>query len=128
MRDRATILIAFLFLFFPFHEQVRAQEVSGDKVKIQITSCVVVSVKSSSNKYDCIEEAKKALGTCSEPMSCEIPIGLNLTSGRDIEPSGGFLSKMVTIMYMCGSAPMQGGPYQQDDHASLVLDCSGMWW
>jgi len=106
----------------------RAQEVSSEKVKIEIASCVVYSLKSAGKKYDCIAEARKALGNCSEVQSCEIPIGFNLTSGRDLEPGGGFLSRMVTIKYICGSSPMQSGPYQQDDHASVVLDCSGMWW
>ena len=117
----------FLFLFLA-HVNVQAQEVSGGKVNIQISSCTVYSVKDSSKSYNCLAEAKKALGTCSEAQSCEIPIGLNLTSGVDIAPGSGFLGKQVKIMYLCGKDSMQGGPYQQDDHASLVLDCSGMWW
>ena len=107
---------------------VKAQEISGGKVSIRITSCVVSSVKHPDKTYDCLAEARKALGTCSEPQACEIPIGLNLTSGKDLDPGSGFLGKRVTILYVCGTEHMQGGPYQQDDHASLVLDCSGMWW
>ena len=129
MRYRGSILITLFLSLLLVQLSVKAQqEVSGQKVNIQITSCVVNTVKHAGGAYDCMAEAKKALGTCSEAQACEIPIGLNLTSGRDLDPGSGFLGKRVTILYVCGSEHMQAGPYEQDDHASLVLDCSGMWW
>jgi len=128
MRYRGNMLITLFLPLLLVQLSVEAQEVSGKKVNIQITSCVVNSVKHPGNTYDCMAEAKKALGACSEAQACEIPIGLNLTSGKDLDPGSGFLGKRVTILYVCGTEHMQGGPYEQDDHASLVLDCSGMWW
>jgi len=128
MRNHVKLLIAVAVCFALTRLGAQAQEVSGEKVNIQITSCVVYSVKHPGTTYDCIAEAKKALGSCNEPQSCEIPIGYNLTSGKDLDPGSGFLGKQVKVTYKCGSDSMQGGPYQQDDHASLVLDCSGMWW
>jgi hypothetical protein len=122
------VLAGFLLCFLLLPVAVAAQEVSGEKVKIEITSCVVYSVRHSAIKYDCIAEARSALGTCDEPQSCEIPIGLNLTGGKDLDPDSGFLGKQVKLVYRCAGYAMQSGPYQQDDHASLVLDCSGMWW
>jgi len=128
MRSYDSVLIALSVCLLLTPLSAQAQEVSGEKVSIEITSCVVYSVKHPANTYDCIAEAKKALGTCNEAQSCEIPIGYNLTSGKDLDPGSGFLGKQVKITYKCGTDSMQGGPYQQDDHASLVLDCSGMWW
>jgi len=106
-----------------------AQEVSaGSGEVIEITSCVVYSVKHADKAYDCMTEAKKALESCAQKQVCEIPIGFNLTAGKDLDVGSGFLGKQVKITYTCGEIRLQSGPYNQDDHASVVLDCSGMWW
>ena len=118
----ATVLLAVF--------QVQAQAISdgSGQADVQITSCVVSSTKSPGKTYDCTTEARKAAQACKPTEECEIPIGYNLTSGKDIDPGSGFLGKRVTIIYTCGGGPQQGGPYQQDDHATLVMDCTGMWW
>ena len=128
MRIGGKMLMALFMSLLLFQAGARAQEVAGGKVDIKITSCVVYAVKQAGVSQDCTAQARQALGTCSEAQACEIPIGLNLTSGKDLDPGSGFLGKQVKITYTCGTEKMQGGPYQQDDHASLVLDCSGMWW
>jgi len=102
--------------------------VASGKVSMQITSCLVSSVKSPGKTYDCTTEANKSVAACNGTELCEIPIGYNLTAGKDIDPGSGFLGKRVKIVYQCGAVSQQWGPYNQDDHASLVMDCSGAWW
>lgn len=130
MRHRGKIFIAFSASVLLAKSGVHAQDDSAEsgQVSMQITSCLVYSVKSSSKTYDCTTEAKKAAEACNRKQACDIPIGYNLTSGKDIDSGSGFLGKQVKIAYTCGDIPLQGGPYNQDDHASLVLDCSGLWW
>ena len=100
---------------------------SSGQVNAQITSCLVFSVKSANKTYDCTTEARKAVHACDPTQACEIPIGYNLTQGKDIDPGTGFLGKQVRINFTCADTPLQAGPYQQDDHASVILDC-GAWW
>jgi hypothetical protein len=88
---------------------------------IKITSCSVSSTKNASLTHDCSAEAAKI---CNGKNECEIQIGYNLSSGKDIDPKAGVLGKMVTILYDCGDAKSrQRGPYSQSDHASLMLEC-----
>ena len=128
MRYREKILSAVVATALLAQSQAQAQAISDDRADLQIQSCVVSSTKSPDKTYDCTPEARKAAEACKQTEECEIPIGYNLTSGKDIDPGSGFLGKRVTIVYTCGGGPTQGGPYQQDDHATLVMDCSGMWW
>ena len=128
MSHREKILIAVFATVLLGQAQVQAQAIADESVKVQITSCVVVSTRSPEKTYDCTTEARKAADVCKPTDECEIPIGLNLTSGKDVDPGSGFLGKRVTITYTCGGGRQQGGPYHQDDHATLVMDCSGMWW
>lgn len=130
MRHLPKIFTALLCTAFSAASEVRAQGDStwSGTVSLKITSCLVYSVKSSGKTYDCTTEANQAAEVCDRMQACEIPIGYNLTSGKDIDPGSGFLGKQVKITYMCGEIRQQSGPYNQDDHASLVLDCSGAWW
>lgn len=130
MKKFLTLSSACVTTILLMQAQVPGQAISDGSAKasLEIKSCVVFSVKSPGKTYDCIREAKQAAESCKQMEHCEIPIGLNLTSGKDIDPGSGFLGKQVKIIYVCGGGPTQGGPYQQDDHASLVIDCSGMWW
>jgi hypothetical protein len=128
MRHRDKVLNAVLASVLLAQAQAWAQAISEDTAELQIKSCVVSSTRSPDKTYDCTTEAIKAAEACKQMEECEIPIGYNLTSGKDIDPGSGFLGKRVTIVYTCGGGPQQGGPYHQDDHASLVMDCSGMWW
>src|SRR5688572_1208658 len=125
-----SILIATCATVLLAQAPVHAQAISdgSENADLQITSCVVSATKSPEKIYDCTAEARKAVEDCKQMRECEIPIGYNLTSGKDIDPGSGFLGKRVIIIYTCGGGPQQGGPYHQNDHASLVMDCSGMWW
>lgn len=139
MRNSAAIAIglALSVASTPFHAdgQVVSQDLdSTAKVvpetaaRIRLISCVVTSARDAGPRYDCMSEARSELAACNNATFCEIPIGVNLTNGKDIDPGTGFLGKRVTIAYSCGTYSMQGGPYEQDDHATVVLDCNGMWW
>lgn len=101
--------------------RIEAQEHSSAPSEIRITSCVVYSTKSPDTKYDCKMQAAKACNGKTDV--CEIQIGYNLTAGKDIEPGSGFLGKLVKLNYVCGEVSSQRGPYQQSDHATLILDC-----
>lgn len=98
--------------------EVSAPASSGMSVK----SCVVYSTKFTDKTHDCSLEAAKA---CDGKRSCDIQIGFNLTAGKDIEPGSGFLGKLVKITYICDGITRQRGPYQQSDHATLLLECDG---
>jgi hypothetical protein len=104
----------------------QAQEGSAGPDSIQIRSCLVSAA--ADKTYDCKAEATKAVELCNGTPQCEVQIGYNLTSGKDIDPGSGYFGKQVTITYMCGETPQQRGPYYQDDHASLVLECNALWW
>jgi hypothetical protein len=68
---------------------VRAQDafVQGQKsnASIKVTACVVSSVRDKSIHQDCTSKASKL---CDGTQYCELPIGVNLTDGRDIDPVG----------------------------------------
>lgn len=105
---------------------VQAQEQERNDTPVvsgmSITSCTVSSTKNASKTYECSKEAARL---CNSKDQCEIQIGYNLTSGKDIDPSAGVVGKMVTIVYACGPISRQRGPYPQSDHASLILECRG---
>jgi hypothetical protein len=128
MSYRTKVFMTALAAFLAMQVRGHAQAISEGAADLQIASCVVSSTKSPGKTYDCTAEARKAAEACKQTSECEIQIGYNLTSGKDIDPGSGFLGKQVTIIYTCGGGPQQSGPYHQDDHASLVMDCSGMWW
>ena len=91
---------------------------------VKITSCVVASVRDKTIHHDCTSEAAKV---CDRTSRCELPIGLNLTEGRDIDPVGApmvrRLSKVVIVEFKCGKSAEKRGPNPQDDNATLILAC-----
>lgn len=114
-----TVAIAVHFLAVP---QLQAQESSPSSHGMRITSCLVYSAKSPDRTYDCSAEAARI---CNDKQLCEIQIGDNLTAGKDIEPGAGFLGRLVKFTYACGELLRQRGPYHQNDHASMILECNG---
>lgn len=126
-RVRATVIAA-LLLGLPLVGAgwVQAQEQQRNDASaasgMKITSCTVSSTKDASKTYECSPEAARL---CNGKDQCEIQIGYNLTSGKDIDPSAGVIGKIVTIIYACGPVSRQRGPYPQSDHASLILECRG---
>jgi hypothetical protein len=91
---------------------------------IKVTSCVVSSVRDKSIQQDCTSKASKA---CDGTPSCELPIGLNLTDGKDIDPVGvpmaRRLGKVVVVQCQCGKTIEKRGPNPQNNNATLVLAC-----
>lgn len=102
--------------------QVKAEESPAAPGGMRITSCVVYSAKAPDKTYDCMQEAAKV---CNGKQLCDIQIGYNLTAGTDIEPGSGFLGKFVKFTYVCGDLARQRGPYHQNDHATMTLECHG---
>lgn len=107
---------------------VRAQDafVQGLKTNdsIKVTSCVVFSVRDNSIRQDC---TSKASTLCDGSQYCELPIGLNLTDGRDIDPVGvpmvRRLGKNVDVEFQCGKTTEKRGPNPQNNNATLILSC-----
>jgi len=108
---------------------VRAQDAfvrKSDKpnVLIKVAACSVSSVRDKSIKFDCTAKAAEA---CNGKAKCELPIGANLTDNRDIDPVGPpsvrRLGKIVAVSYKCGDITARRGPYEQNDNATLTLDC-----
>lgn len=120
----ALTTVAALLLVSPVQAQNTPISSSGSSPHsgMKITSCVLSSTIDVDKTYDCSSVVAKL---CDGKRECEIPIGYNLSAGKDIEPSGGFLGKKVAITFTCGSRSVQRGPYHQNDHATLLLDCSG---
>jgi hypothetical protein len=101
----------------------QAQWVQSSKAPpVKVISCLVYSTVDAQIKYDCTAVAS---GSCNGKSVCKLPIGYNLTAGKDIDAKGGFLGKMVKVTYACGGVSGQVGPYQQDNHATLDLTCGG---
>jgi hypothetical protein len=107
---------------------VRAQDafVQGPKTSlvIKVTSCVVFSVRDKSIRHDC---TSKASSLCDGSQYCELPIGFNLTDGRDIDPVGvpmvRRLGKNVDVEFQCGKTTEKRGPNPQNNNATLILSC-----
>lgn len=122
MRYRGKIwIVTFMGALVPV-APTEAQENASAPGGMQITSCVVYSTKSADKTYDCLRQAAEA---CNGRLWCEIPIGHDLTAGTDVDPNAGFLDKSVKFTYVCGGVSRQRGPYHQNDHASMVLECNG---
>ncbi len=85
---------------------------------ISIKSCEVVARRDATKKKDCAEVAARL---CGPAGFCELPIGMMLTDGNDLDPGN---IKLVRVSYMCGERPGRTvGPYDQNDHATITLTC-----
>lgn len=102
--------------------QAPTQSVNQTSSGMKITSCQVVSMRDESISADCLAEVARL---CDGRNFCGVPIGYNLTGGKDIDPKAGVIGKQVTITYVCGPIVRQRGPYEQNAHATLFLDCGG---
>ena len=88
-------------------------------VGIQITQCKVYSDRDSSLQHDCLEHAAKA---CNGKDSCELPIGMNLSDGKDLDNNDKTWER-VKVEYSCAGKPHINGPHYQNDHATMSLSC-----
>ena len=127
MLKRATF-IALLVGLPLYGNSAGAQDafVQGSKAtsNIKITSCMVSSVRDKSIQHDC---TGIAASQCNGKDNCELPIGFNLTDGKDIDPVGvpmvRRLGKLVDIEYLCGDHKEKRGPNPQNNNATLSLAC-----
>ena len=91
---------------------------------IKVTACTVASVRDKSIHQDCTGTASKV---CDGNQRCELPIGLNLTDGKDIDPVGlpmtRRLGKVVIVEFQCGKTTQKRGPNPQNNNATLILAC-----
>ena len=90
---------------------------------LSITGCSVFSDRDKNLRHDCTAKAK-SLCSSAAPNRCELPIGLALTDGRDLDGDPNTWEKVV-VRYRCGTADRVNGPHDQNDHASMVLECRG---
>lgn len=98
-------------------------QASQNAPTLQVTQCTVYSEHDLSRTFDCTVKAREVCGKSPVPH-CELPIGLSLSGGRDIDGNQGTWEK-VRVRYKCGSAERINGPHHQNDHASMVLSCFG---
>lgn len=86
---------------------------------IHITLCSVYSEQAYALQSDCTDQAAHL---CSGLDFCELPIGLNLTDGKDIDNNEASW-ELVRVEYACAGKPRFNGPHYQNDHATMSLFC-----
>ena len=86
---------------------------------LEITSCTVFSEQDESLAHDCASEARKL---CPGPGTCELPIGLNLTEGKDLDNNPDTW-ELVRVEFSCRDVARINGPHYQNDHATMTLAC-----
>lgn len=97
------------------YEQDVAPPVEG----MTITECVVYSKTDKTLTYNCTPAASKV---CNGLGKCELPIGLALSGGKDLDNNPDNWKK-VRVRYKCGGKEFTRGPHDQNDHASMILTC-----
>lgn len=86
---------------------------------IHIARCSVYSEQDKSIKADCTRHARDL---CTDLYYCELPIGRNLTDGKDID-NNEETWEMVKVDYLCAGKAQVNGPHYQNDHATMSLSC-----
>jgi hypothetical protein len=115
-RGRLRALSFALILSMAATPLVSAQEaVQG----LEITSCTVFSELDKNITHDCVNEARKS---CAGPGTCELPIGLNLTQGKDLDGNPDTW-ELVRVEFKCKGIAHINGPHYQNDHATMTLAC-----
>ena len=112
----AFVIAAMLGLLLPQGSTTHAAEPAAG---IDITACSVYSDRDKSLRQDCVDEARKL---CAGQYFCELPIGLNLTGGRDLDGNENTW-ELVRVDYSCAGKPHINGPHHQNDHATMTLSC-----
>lgn len=84
---------------------------------IAVMACSVYSERDHSDSHDCTSAAR---AQCDGQPNCELPIGLSLSGGKDIDEDS---EKKVKIRYRCGEQERMQGPHYQNDHAAMILRC-----
>jgi hypothetical protein len=86
---------------------------------VRIEKCAVYSELDKSKVFDCAENARAA---CPEAAICELPIGMNLTNGRDLDDNEQTW-ELVKVEFSCGTRIKFNGPHYQNNHATMTLAC-----
>ena len=86
---------------------------------LEITSCKVFSERDEKLVQDCAAVARKS---CPGPGTCELPIGMNLTGGKDIDANPETW-ELVKVEFSCKGIAHLNGPHYQNDHATMTLAC-----
>jgi hypothetical protein len=89
------------------------------KPTIEIAECVVYREGMRTQSVDCTEKVRAA---CNGLVRCELPIGLGLTDGRQVDGDARTWKK-VRVRYRCGKIEHVNGPHNQNDHATMLLGC-----
>jgi hypothetical protein len=87
---------------------------------VQIVECMVYPEGAPQQKVDCTQRAN---AVCAGHSVCELPIGLDLTGGRQLGEARTW--KKVRVRYRCGELDKVNGPHNQSDHATMLLGCVG---
>jgi len=85
--------------------------------RIEIIECAVYSPVHSGLRFDCADAARRV---CDGAPDCELPIGMSLSNGTDIDPGA---DEKVKVRYACAGRERVQGPHLQDDHAAILLRC-----
>lgn len=106
----------------PAHAQQPAPPAPPVAALIEILDCVVYSAADKTKRHDCTAKAREL---CRGAAGiCELPIGLALTAGRDLDGDRKTWEK-VRINFRCGQTQRVHGPHDQNDHATALLECRG---
>lgn len=115
------VAVATFMLAAVAHGQYSGRQ-PADAAGLEITECVVYRDFEAARRHDCTAKAKELCSNSAR--SCELPIGLALSGGRDIDGNPQTWEK-VRVRYRCGGQQRINGPHHQNDHASMILSCLG---
>lgn len=90
---------------------------------LEITECLVYSETDDAKRHDCTTKARELCKSIGRG-NCELPIGLVLTGGNDIDGNRDTWEK-VRVRFRCGRVERVNGPHHQNDHATMILACAG---
>jgi hypothetical protein len=88
---------------------------------VEVEDCQVYPASSPGAGDDCPAHAKQ---TCAGQVTCELPIDSELGGKRKAGADPNSWLK-VRLKYKCGPVERVSGPFDQDDHATLILSCLG---
>jgi hypothetical protein len=91
-------------------------------LKVEVLECLVYSSVDASKRHDCTAKAREVCNGVG--ATCELPIGLALSDGKDLDGNAKTWEK-VRVTFQCGPLKRVSGPHDQNEHAVAVLACRG---
>jgi len=116
MPRKTIVTVIMLMAAYPV---AHAAEAAVPAAGLEISSCAVFSEHNEKLVHDCLTEARKS---CPGPGTCELPIGMNLTAGKDIDANPETW-ELVKVTFTCKGIAHLNGPHYQNDHATMTLAC-----